>query len=180
MEIENDLCCVLRECSFSYLLLCFMIPHRQKGLISHSHPGTTHTSSYWMQFVTCSNPSCIDRKIKFNFLSSLNISKDIPQTRKALKWVPYPEHESRASNAPGQGCDLSQTYTCTRERTPSTRREVKALGYQKHLIIVEILWLCSCLQDFQLKKKPRRPTEKPNQHTNPGKLATERQRFKST
>lgn len=152
MEIENDLCCVLHECSFSYLLRCFMIPHRQKGLISHSHPGTTHTSSYWMQFVTCSNPSCIDRKIKFNFLSSLNISKDIPQTRKALKWVPYPEHESRASNAPGQGCDLSQTYTCTREQTPSTRREVKALGYQKHLIIVEVLWLCSCLQDFQLKK----------------------------
>lgn len=79
------ICAVLHECSFSYLLLCFMIPHRQKGLISHSHPGTTHTSSYWMQFVTCSNPSCIDRKIKFNFLSSLNISKDIPQTRKALK-----------------------------------------------------------------------------------------------
>jgi len=143
MEIENDLCC------FTWVQLLLLITLLYD---SHSHPGTTHTSSYWMQFVTCSNPSCIDRKIKFNFLSSLNISKDIPQTRKALKWVPYPEHESRASNAPGQGCDLSQTYTCTRERTPSTRREVKALGYQKHLIIVEVLWLCSCLQDFQLKK----------------------------
>lgn len=51
-----------------------------------------------MQFVICLNPTCIDRKIKFNFLSSLNISKDIPQSRKALKQVLHLGHVSGSSD----------------------------------------------------------------------------------
>ena len=46
IQTENDLCFVLNEHSFSYLLCYFMIPYRQKGFISLSRLGNMHASSH--------------------------------------------------------------------------------------------------------------------------------------